>query len=199
MSRGPHGFVSPLLAASDGHVYLTTVASFSFGRLGFRYDAYLNRVNPTAGTFDVVTFLGNYPGVTSPVQGSDGTIYIGVGLTATPDVLQIDPANGSRRSACAVGSSSIQHLSASPDGALHGVAVLVVAARYFRCDPGTRSIHVRTMPDRIGLLTAPFVLLYGSTGGGTRGGGVIVRFAATAGLPPLDSEADGLPGSWETA
>jgi uncharacterized repeat protein (TIGR03803 family) len=203
--------VSDLLSGADGRLYVSTVRQ-STGFVGTlpvpKYDADVQRVNPTTGTLESVVPLArnaDFFDAGAPVQQPGGApvLYVPITSTTGSAVQRIDLAAATAQTVCA-GVGSLAAITAVPTGVIAGTAQFFgLSSRLFGCAPDTGATVFQIVPDAVGFvagdLLAVGVRLYGATSGGASGGGALFRQASQGTLPGLDSESDGLPNEWETA
>ena len=206
----------PLTVTSDGQIYFASQAPDPNGPLG--YGAFLHRLDPAASSgVATIGFGGQLTLVDRLVETADGALYLGGTYQGAPAVLAFDRAIGAVRRVCTIpepwlstfGQSidnrgRIEYMTAGSDGAIYGF-LQKRSQRLFRCDPASGAVRFTSLPDALTVI-GPFTkvggLLYGATfgtGDPPSEGGSLIRLAPGAMLPPLDSDADGLPNEWESA
>jgi uncharacterized repeat protein (TIGR03803 family) len=199
--------LSPLLATSAGQVLL--VANLG---LGPDQQTVLLRLNPAAPSgFDRVT-LSEPMAWLGGLAERAGSVYVaGRAIGGVPRISRLDTATGQLVRACDVGVDNelVRSAIAGADGAFYGFVDGDHVERYFRCDPISGETMVGMLPTGVGRSAGPLAtvgaLLYGASFGsaahecGAHSGGALFRLSGGGLLLPLDTDADTLPNSWETA
>ena len=207
--------MTPLLAASDGRIYVgvTSFVSFFTRPPTVQITLRLMRVATTSTELEEVVNLGAAEVGLGLVQTPDGGIYI----AGYRNVFAVDPLAGTFRTVCAVDATPASYWTATDDNRLVGVIAPSGSGRHQRlgiCTPATGAIEVRALPPGIGLITVPLVSSGGWLYGATidygfpssfspvptlsQPGGALIRLSLGQALPAIDTDADGLPNTWET-
>ena len=177
-----------LLAATDGQLYLTSVVPVPLllGRLSFRYDGQLWRVNTRrwhcgrgGGPGSVVHRQFSGPGAgRHDLHRSQQRL--------DPTVLLVDLQTNQVRPVCTIASEGyVGALSVASDGTLFGTLSLSRQER-FHCNPATGATSVEFLSPEIGRVAEPFTtvtlggLSYGAAWAGGPAGGTLFRLAPTA-------------------
>jgi uncharacterized repeat protein (TIGR03803 family) len=201
--------------ATGGQVYFVVGAGCLIPPYTFAQESRLMRINTATNALEEVLDLSSLGISGDVVFGSDNAFYGVRGLVSAYAIDRIDLATGSHQAVCTFPGDYFQNLSATPDGRL--VAITANGPqRLLICTPSTGATEVRMLPPAIGRIRAPLVASGGALYGATwdqpyrplvemngpapvQPGGALIRLVLEGVLPPLDSDADGLPNHWETA
>jgi uncharacterized repeat protein (TIGR03803 family) len=200
---------SRLTVTGDGQVIAVTQQGF-FGPWSL---VRLDSSAPT-GAESIPLGPGSLYFIDRLVETADGQLYLGAtyqapGIARTLAVVGVNRTTGALRLACAIparelsntgegfpfAAPKIHSISLGPDGAIYGSEDKT--GRLFRCDPRTGAVTQTGLPRPFGGFAGPMTgvggMLYGASFTG------LFRIALDGILPALDSDADGLPNTWETA
>jgi uncharacterized repeat protein (TIGR03803 family) len=196
------GFGSlPVTVTSDGQVYTLRQQSISGGAR----TSLMRLTDEPTYRYQEIVLADDIGAIDRLIEAPGGATYLAAGYLTGWAIVSVNRTTGAVARVCSIPGPStarVESTSVGPDGGIYGF-ISYVSQRLFRCDPTTGAVTMTSLPPEIGRVAGPLVtvngLLYGAGAGAPGSGGVLFRIAPGATLPSLDTDADGLPNTWETA